>query len=149
MGGQFAFPGMSLYHTSKWAIEGFFDSVSREVTTFGIETCLVEPGSARTDFGFRSLSIGAPLDAYADSPAAMVRKRAETRQRADVPGAATKMAAAMIAAADAEKLPRRLLLGSDAYQQVTTALTERLAEAEAQKDLAATTDFAADAAAAV
>jgi NADP-dependent 3-hydroxy acid dehydrogenase YdfG len=47
MGGHFAYPGMSLYHASKWAIEGFFDSVGQEVAPFGIQTCLVEPGGAR------------------------------------------------------------------------------------------------------
>ena len=50
------------------------------------------------------------------------------------------MARAIVASADLEKAPKRLTLGSDAYQLVKTALTERLAALEAQKDLAYSTD---------
>ena len=48
--------------------------------------------------------------------------------------------AAMIDAALSPDPPRRLLLGSDAYRLVHAALAARLAEAEAQQDLAASTD---------
>src|SRR5262249_44057929 len=36
MGGQVAFPGGSLYHATKWGIEGFLDAVAQEVAVFGI-----------------------------------------------------------------------------------------------------------------
>ena len=49
--GQSSFPGLSLYCTTKWGIEGFFDALSQEVTAFGIGTTLVEPGAIRTEFG--------------------------------------------------------------------------------------------------
>jgi NAD(P)-dependent dehydrogenase (short-subunit alcohol dehydrogenase family) len=45
MGGHIAFPALSLYHTSKWAIEGFYESLAQEVASFNIQTTLVEPGS--------------------------------------------------------------------------------------------------------
>jgi NAD(P)-dependent dehydrogenase (short-subunit alcohol dehydrogenase family) len=50
MGGQTAFPGLSLYHTTKWAIEGFFESTAQDIAPFNIQTTLVEPGGARTGF---------------------------------------------------------------------------------------------------
>ena len=50
MGGQIAFPGMSLYHASKWAVEGFYEALAQELEPFGIRTTLVEPGMARTNF---------------------------------------------------------------------------------------------------
>jgi NAD(P)-dependent dehydrogenase (short-subunit alcohol dehydrogenase family) len=140
MGGQMAYPGMSLYHASKWGIEGFFDSLGAEVAALGIETCLVEPGGARTDFGGRSLDLAPPLEAYADTPAGAVRAYAGDRPRSAVPGDPDKMVAAMIDAADAEVLPKRLLLGSDAYGLVHAALTARLTLLEDQRDLAASTD---------
>jgi NAD(P)-dependent dehydrogenase (short-subunit alcohol dehydrogenase family) len=40
MGGQIAFPGLSLYHTSKWAIEGFFESTAQDIAPFNIQTTL-------------------------------------------------------------------------------------------------------------
>jgi NAD(P)-dependent dehydrogenase (short-subunit alcohol dehydrogenase family) len=140
MGGQFAYPGMSLYHASKWAIEGFFDSVAQEVAPFGIQVCLVEPGGARTDFAGRSLTMAPALDAYADSPVAAIRAYVASRQTSDIPGDVPKMARAMIDAADADETPRRLLLGSDAYRMVHAALADRLAFVEAQHDLTVSTD---------
>jgi hypothetical protein len=50
------------------------------------------------------------------------------------------MVRAMIDAADADDTPRRLLLGSDAYQLVHAALSARLASVEAQRELTFSTD---------
>jgi NAD(P)-dependent dehydrogenase (short-subunit alcohol dehydrogenase family) len=140
MGGQMAYPGMSLYHASKWAIEGFFDSVGQEVAPFGIQVCLVEPGGARTDFAGRSLTMGPAKAEYAGTPASYVREMAGSRPRSAIPGDVHKMVRAMIDAADAAETPRRLLLGSDAYRLVHTALADRLAFVEAQHDLSVSTD---------
>lgn len=41
-------PGMSAYTASKWAIEGWAESVAFEVDSFGIDVVLVEPGSYKT-----------------------------------------------------------------------------------------------------
>jgi NAD(P)-dependent dehydrogenase (short-subunit alcohol dehydrogenase family) len=140
MGGQFAYPGMSLYHASKWAIEGFFDSVHQEVAPFGIQTSLVEPGGARTDFAGRSLVMGPANEAYVGTPAAHVRGVAGNRPTSTIPGDVRKMVAAMIDAVDADETPKRLLLGSDAYDLVHAALSDRLAFVEAQHDLTVSTD---------
>ena len=43
-GGQVAFAGNSLYHATKWGIEGFVESVAQEVAGFGIGMTIVEPG---------------------------------------------------------------------------------------------------------
>ena len=42
--GQVAFPGNSMYHATKWGIEGFAESVAQEVAPFGIGVTIVEPG---------------------------------------------------------------------------------------------------------
>lgn len=44
MGGQITFPAFSLYHVTKWGIEGFYDALAVEVEPFGIHTTLIEPG---------------------------------------------------------------------------------------------------------
>jgi hypothetical protein len=51
------------------------------------------------------------------------------------------MAAAIIASADAEPAPARLVLGSDAFAIIRAALAGRLADVEGQRELAASTDF--------
>lgn len=57
VGGAAAFPLFSLYHGSKWAIEGFSESLNFELNPFGIRVKLVEPGRIKTDFGSRSLDV--------------------------------------------------------------------------------------------
>ncbi len=57
MGGQMAFPGLSLYHATKWGIEGFIEATALDVAPFNIEFTIVEPGSARTNFGGSSCNL--------------------------------------------------------------------------------------------
>ena len=54
MGGRVTFPLYSLYHATKWAVEGFSESLAFELRPFGIRMRLVEPGAIRTDFYGRS-----------------------------------------------------------------------------------------------
>ncbi|USB33191.1 SDR family oxidoreductase [Paenibacillus sp. YPG26] len=55
MGGIVTFPTMSLYHASKFAVEGFSESVSYELASQNIKVKLIEPGAIQTDFGKRSM----------------------------------------------------------------------------------------------
>lgn len=140
MGGQAVFPGGSLYHASKWGIEGFIDSVGQEVAVFNIGCTLVEPGGARTNFRYQSARLSPKLDAYDVSPARMAHRTVEEGTSIPV-GDPAKMAAIMIASADQNPAPRRIALGSDAYGVMHKQLSDRLASLEAQKELAFSTDF--------
>ena len=55
VGGKITFPVTSVYHSTKFAVEGFSESLQYEVEPFGIKVRLVEPGAIATDFGSRSL----------------------------------------------------------------------------------------------
>jgi hypothetical protein len=57
------------------------------------------------------------------------------------PGDPARMAAAIIASADTEPAPLRIILGSQALQITVGVLKDRIAGFEAQTDLAASTDF--------
>jgi NAD(P)-dependent dehydrogenase (short-subunit alcohol dehydrogenase family) len=50
LGGRMTFPLYSLYHGTKWAIEGFTESLSFELMPLNIRVKLIEPGSVKTDF---------------------------------------------------------------------------------------------------
>jgi NAD(P)-dependent dehydrogenase (short-subunit alcohol dehydrogenase family) len=54
MGGRLTFPFYSVYHASKWAVEGYSESLSYELAPFGIRVKIVEPGAIKTDFYDRS-----------------------------------------------------------------------------------------------
>ncbi|MEB2847105.1 SDR family oxidoreductase [Rhizobiales bacterium RZME27] len=130
-GGQIAYPNFSLYHATKWGIEGFVESVAQEVAPFGIGITLVEPGPTKTDFG-RGLVTAQPMAVYEDTPAGAVRRGVSDGSFA-VTGDPEKMADAMIAVAGQEKAPKRLVLGTSSYFAIRAALQERLEELEAQK----------------
>ena len=55
MGGLMAFPGISAYHGSKFALEGISESLAKEVKHLGIKVTIVEPGGFRTDWAGRSM----------------------------------------------------------------------------------------------
>jgi NAD(P)-dependent dehydrogenase (short-subunit alcohol dehydrogenase family) len=55
VGGRATFPFYSLYHGTKWAVEGFSESLQYELNPFNIRVKLVEPGAIKTDFSTRSL----------------------------------------------------------------------------------------------
>lgn len=54
MGGRLAFPMYSVYHASKWAIDGFSESLMYELRPFNIYVKIIEPGLIKTQFTGRS-----------------------------------------------------------------------------------------------
>ncbi len=54
MGGKLAFPFYSVYHATKWAVDGFSESLQFELAPLGIKVRLIEPGAIKTDFYDRS-----------------------------------------------------------------------------------------------
>ena len=54
VGGRMTFPFYSLYHSTKWAVEGFSESLQYELEQFNIRVKLIEPGPIKTDFYDRS-----------------------------------------------------------------------------------------------
>ena len=137
-GQQIAYPGFSLYHATKWGVEGFVEAVAKETAPFGIAFTLVEPGPAGTDFG-KGLVRPAPMAVYEETPAGEIR-RALTSGAFVLPGDPAKMVDAMIAVADRPDPPLRLTLGGGAYTSILAALTERRDALEAQKEVAFSTD---------
>lgn len=138
-GGQATNPGACMYHASKWGIEGFMESTAKDVAPFGIGVTIVEPGGARTEFRYGSLQMATPLSEYDDTPAAMTRA-AQDRSRPSL-GDPARMATRIIDSVEQNPAPLRLVLGSDSYRFLQAALSERLAEIEAQRDTAGLTDI--------
>ncbi|WP_425003231.1 SDR family oxidoreductase [Mycolicibacterium sp. S3B2] len=139
-GGQSTNPGASLYHASKWGVEGFMESTAKDVAPLGISVTIVEPGGARTEFRTGSAQLAEnKLAAYDDSPAAMTRMINDPALPPS-PGDPVKIARAIIDSVGVDPAPLRLVLGSDAYSAMHQGLTERLKALEAQRDQAGRTD---------
>ena len=63
IGGLVAFPFNSVYHATKWGLEGWSESLAFELEPFGVRVKTVAPGGIRTDFASRSL-VFTPHPAY-------------------------------------------------------------------------------------
>lgn len=64
IGGLVTFPLSSIYHATKWAIEGWSESMSFELASHNIRIKTIAPGGIATDFMSRSLDVG-QHEAYA------------------------------------------------------------------------------------
>ncbi|MGV9868038.1 SDR family NAD(P)-dependent oxidoreductase [Rhodococcus koreensis] len=112
IGGIVAFPGLGIYHASKWALEGLTEALAPEVAAFGIRTTLVEPGGYATDWGTTSARHSAePLADYQEIREAVTARSVNARPVMPV---ATDTVEAILAIVDAPEPPARIILGSSA-----------------------------------
>ena len=138
--GQVAFPGISMYHATKWGIEGFVESVAQEVAAFGIGMTLIEPGGARTEFRYGSAQVAELMPIYDETPAHSFVRLLDPKSGL-APGDPARIAARIIESVDLEPAPLRMILGAQALQSTLATLRKRIASFEAQTALSASTDF--------
>jgi NAD(P)-dependent dehydrogenase (short-subunit alcohol dehydrogenase family) len=85
MGGRLTFPGGGFYHASKYAVEAISDALRFEVSGFGIEVVVIEPGLIRTSFAetaVDSMRGGEPSGGpYAGFVEAVARKTRESYEK--------------------------------------------------------------------
>jgi NAD(P)-dependent dehydrogenase (short-subunit alcohol dehydrogenase family) len=124
IGGITAFPLLGIYHASKWALEGFSQSLAAEVAPFGIHVTLIEPGGFSTDWAGSSASHATPLPDYDEAREAALRARS---QRSAKPGDPKASAAAVIKIVDAENPPLRVFFGELPLQLAKADYENRLA----------------------
>ena len=120
-GGQVAFPGNSLYHATKWGIEGFCESVAQEVAPFGIGVTIVEPGGARTEFRYGSAQVADLMPEYDGNPAHAFQAMLDPANGL-APGDPARMATRIIDSVDIEPAPLRMVLGSQALDSTLATL---------------------------
>jgi NAD(P)-dependent dehydrogenase (short-subunit alcohol dehydrogenase family) len=133
--------GAALYCASKFAVEGFSESLAQEVADFGIHVTLIEPGVFRTDFlDDSSAAFGSvPIEDYtAFSEKVRASCAAGNHQQTGDPA---RLGAVLVELANHEKPPVRLLAGSDAYSQVSAKLGRMLGEVEQWRKVAVSTDM--------
>ena len=137
-GGQVAYAANSMYHATKFGIEGFCESVAQEVEPFDIGVTIVEPGGARTEFRYGSAKVAKLTPEY-EACHGFLKMLDPANGLA--PGDPAKMATKIIESVDLPKAPMRMVLGSQALQATITRLKERIADYETQTELAASTDM--------
>ena len=125
----------SAYAASKFALEGFMESLAPEVAPFGIRTMVVEPGFFRTDL------LTPESTSYAESSIDDYTER--TKQTVEAwngmngrqGGDPAKLATALIGLATSEDPPVRWVAGADAVAGVEQKADDLLAQVRAHRDL--------------
>ena len=141
IGGLAAFPLTGIYHASKWALEGFSETLRQEVAPFGIKVLMVEPSGFRTDWAGSSMDRAQPIAAY-ESIDLFAERRAAQREENNgaQPGNPDLAARALLDTLDREDPPFRLLLGNVAYATAVDRYESRLREFRAGEQAARAAD---------
>ena len=139
IGGRVGPTGRAAYAAAKFGVEGFSESLSKEVGPLGIKVTIVEPGGFRTDFAGSSTELHEGRPEYDATVGATVRFQRDYDGKQ--PGDPLKAAAALLHITSLPEPPLRLLLGSDAYNAAEKHALQILASDREWKDLSILTDY--------
>ena len=131
IGGRVGPTGRAAYAAAKFGVEGFSESLSKEVGPLGIKVTIVEPGGFRTDFAGSSTGLRVGRPEY----------DATVNYDGKQPGDPGKAAAAVLHIASLSEPPLRLLLGSDAFNAAENHALEILTSDREWKNLSMSTDY--------
>ncbi|GAA4602032.1 oxidoreductase [Actinoallomurus liliacearum] len=126
---------VSAYAASKFAVEGWIESLTPEIAPFGIRTMLVEPGFFRTELltpestSYAALS----LDDYAERTKQTVT--AWNGMNGQQGGDPAKLANALVQLAGSQEPPARWAAGADAVGAFEQKANAMLAQADAHREL--------------
>ncbi|KAI0903282.1 short-chain dehydrogenase [Ustulina deusta] len=123
MGGFTGYPGQAFYHASKFAMEGWTESVAKEVpSSWNIHLCNLEPGGVKTNYATSSLKrMADDHPAYADPsyPANQLLSHIGSEQGRALWAEPSTLAAAIIQVVSrGQRIPIRVPLGSDAWGMI-------------------------------
>ena len=127
---------VAAYAASKFALEGWMESLHFDLEPFGISTMSVEPGYFRTELLVEGSSTIWPelnIDDYAERTAQTIA--ALKGMNGQQVGDPAKLAAALVTLSDSGKLPRRFVAGADAMAAVEANLKAIRGQIEAQRAL--------------
>jgi NAD(P)-dependent dehydrogenase (short-subunit alcohol dehydrogenase family) len=126
------------YAPSKFALEGWMESLRYDVEPYGIGTTVVEPGYFRTELlaeGASSIWPELSIDDYAERTAQTIA--AFKSMDGTQPGDPAKLAAGLVTLADSPKPPRRWVAGADAMAAAEQKAHELLEQIDAHRELSA------------
>jgi NAD(P)-dependent dehydrogenase (short-subunit alcohol dehydrogenase family) len=134
------YEGGTAYATSKFAVDGWMESLAPEIAPFGIHSTIVNPGFFRTELLTAESTISADesIEDYAERSAA--RREFFAGMNGNQVGDPAKLAQALLRITEMEKPPLRFIAGADALAAAQQKLTERQQQIDALPDLSTSLD---------
>jgi NAD(P)-dependent dehydrogenase (short-subunit alcohol dehydrogenase family) len=124
VGGRIGLPGLSAYHSTKFALEGLSESISYELEPFGIRVVVIEPGVIRTNIMNSSILAKKALDPK--SPYSSIMQKVENSFKSMLKNAASppeEVAKVILQAVTSESPQLRYAVGNDAYDIIQARIT--------------------------
>lgn len=131
--------GRAPYAAAKFGVEGFSESLAKEIGPLGVKVTIVEPGGFRTDFAGSSTELREGRPEYDATVGATIRFQRDYNGKQ--PGDPAKAAAVLLHVASLPEPPLRLLLGSDSYNAAEKSALDKLESDRKWKDLSISTDY--------
>ncbi len=123
VGGLVAFPGIGFYNASKFAVTGYSEALSKEVSALGIKVTVIAPSGFRTDWAGRSANdtkvVIADYETTAHANLNTIRKASGNQ-----PGDPVRAAQAIIKVVESATPPLRLMLGVGALKGIRNKMVE-------------------------
>jgi NAD(P)-dependent dehydrogenase (short-subunit alcohol dehydrogenase family) len=138
--GLVGWPGLGVYSGSKFALEGFCETLALELAAVNVKLTLVEPGALRTDFGTRSARQARRIIADYDETVGACRRKFAAHAGRE-PGDPRKAAQAVLGIVDAPDPPLRLILGADAVRYAEEKLARLKQDMERWKAISLSIGF--------
>jgi len=132
----------SAYAASKFALEGWMETLQHDVEPFGIATTIVEPGFFRTELlveGASTVWADLSIDDYAERTKETIAQWQGMNGQQG--GDSAKLAAALVAIADLDDKPLRWMAGADSVASAEGKANTLLAQAHAHPDLSNNLDY--------
>jgi NAD(P)-dependent dehydrogenase (short-subunit alcohol dehydrogenase family) len=127
---------VAAYSASKFALEGWMESLRFDVEPYGITTTIVEPGFFRTELLVEGASTNWPevsIEDYAQRTADTIA--AWKQMNGQQGGDPAKLATALITIAGMDQPPLRWVAGDDAVEAATAKAQTLLEQVEAHREL--------------
>jgi NAD(P)-dependent dehydrogenase (short-subunit alcohol dehydrogenase family) len=125
----------SAYNASKFALEGWMESLHSEVVPFGIKTTVVEPGYFRTELLEPASTTWSEISVEDYAERSAVLRSAFESVNGHQPGDPAKLANALIAIASQNEPPKRWLAGADAINDAEKKMRELQEQINAYREL--------------
>ncbi|TQJ35581.1 SDR family NAD(P)-dependent oxidoreductase [Arthrobacter sp. SLBN-122] len=138
VGGAF----QSAYAASKFALEGWVESLAQELGQFNIESMAVEPGFFRTELlvaGSSTIAAELDIEDYAEATAQTLA--AFEGMNGTQPGDPAKLGQAIVTLSDGGTLPLRFIAGADAAQMIEQKQAAVQQQIEANRELSAALSY--------
>ncbi len=140
IGGLVGFPAVAFYNATKFAVDGYSESLSKETAHLGIKVTVIAPSGFRTDWAGRSANNSKiVIDDYA--PSAGANKNSIRGYSGNQPGDPARAAQAIMKVVESATPPLRLLLGKAALKGALNKLDMLKKDFDAWEETTVGADF--------